>query len=71
MIIFATYTVLFVVVEHILAAVRATARAAANRGGWNAEPRPPDLSHNACAWAKFERPKNACVFEGGRIWWST
>ena len=26
------------------------------------------LSHNACALAKFERPKNACVFEGGRIW---
>ncbi len=26
------------------------------------------LADNACAWAKFERPKNACVFEGGRIW---
>jgi len=26
------------------------------------------LSDNARAWAKFERPKNACVFEGGRIW---
>ena len=26
------------------------------------------LSDNAGGWAKFERPKNACVFEGGRIW---
>ena len=32
------------------------------------KPRPTALSHNARAWAKFERPKNACVFEGGRIW---
>ena len=28
------------------------------------------LSANAGGWAKFERPKNACVFEGGRIWLS-
>ena len=28
------------------------------------------LSYNAGGWAKFGRPKNACVFEGGRIWLS-
>jgi len=28
------------------------------------------LSDNAGGWAKFGRPKNACVFEGGRIWLS-
>ena len=28
------------------------------------------LSYNARALAKFGRPKNACVFEGGRIWLS-
>ncbi len=28
------------------------------------------LSDNARALAKFERPKNACVFEGARIWLS-
>jgi len=26
------------------------------------------VSDNARALAKFGRPKNACVFEGGRIW---
>ncbi len=26
------------------------------------------MADNAGGWAKFERPKNACVFEGGRIW---
>ncbi len=26
------------------------------------------VSDNAGGWAKFGRPKNACVFEGGRIW---
>ena len=28
------------------------------------------LADNARALAKFGRPKNACVFEGGRIWLS-
>ena len=28
------------------------------------------MADNACALAKFGRPKNACVFEGGRIWLS-
>jgi len=28
------------------------------------------VSDNAGGWAKFGRPKNACVFEGGRIWLS-
>ncbi len=47
------------------------ARAAANRDGWNeAPPSARAISHNARALAKFERPKNACVFEGGRIWLS-
>ena len=39
------------------------------RPGW---PRPlrARMADNACALAKFGRPKNACVFEGGRIWLS-
>ena len=47
----------------ILAAVRATARAAANWDGWDgAFPRPPDLSYNAGAWAKFGRPEKRLRF---------
>jgi hypothetical protein len=37
------------------------------RPGWP-RPLPARMADNARAWAKFERPKNACVFEGGRIW---
>jgi len=47
------------------------ARAAANGDGWDeAPPSARAISHNARALAKFGRPKNACVFEGGRIWLS-
>ena len=37
---------------------------------WMAAPPSARMADNAGAWAKFGRPKNACVFEGGRIWLS-
>jgi len=42
--------------------VRATARAAANRDGWNADPRPPDLSHNAPRVGEVRAPQKRLRF---------
>ena len=40
------------------------------RAAGMAAPPSARMADNARALAKFERPKNACVFEGGRIWLS-